>query len=482
VKSGTALVAVLVVGAIGGGAGYWFGQRAPEPVRVAASASAPAERQPLYYQDPDGKPDYSATPKQTADGRAYVPVYEDAPAPAGAAPQSAPSPAEPPSGKGRVRYYRNPMGLPDTSPVPKKDAMGMDYIAVYENEAADAGVVSVSPGRLQTLGVRTAPVEARVALARTVRATGSVRFDERRLAVVTTKVEGWVEKLAVSATGDAVKRGQVLAWFYAPDLVAAEQEYLVALDMTGGGHATHGDPGALADAATRRLRALDVPEDEITRLRRTRQPSRRIALRAPADGVVIDKPAVEGMRVAPGEPLYRTADLSTVWLIAEVQEMDLGAIRPGERAKASFVAYPGRSFDGTVDFIYPTLNRETRTARVRVVVPNRNLALRADMYASVEIEAAAVAGAGDVVAVPDSAVIDGGTRQIVLVERGEGRFEPRQVKLGAHGDGYAQVLDGVRVGERVVVGANFLIDAESNLRAALQGFAAPGEPPAGGAK
>ncbi len=459
----------LVVAVAAGAGGYWIGRRdvSISVSQMEAAPAAHAERQPLYYQDPDGKPDYSGTPKKTADGRDYVPVYEDAP--------SAPAPPPPArsaaAGKGKILYYRNPMGLPDTSPVPKKDSMGMDYIPLYENEATDAGVVSVSPGRLQMLGVRTAPVEATAALAHTVRATGSVRFDERRLAVVTTKVEGWIEKLEVSATGDSVKRGQVLAWLYSPELVAAEQEYLVAVTMPGGGHATHGDPGALADAAARRLRALDVPEDEIARLRRTHQPSRRIAVRAPTEGIVIEKPAVEGMRVAPGEPLYRTADLSTVWLIAEVQEADLDTIRSGEHARASFVAYPGRGFDATVDFIYPALNRKTRTARVRLVVPNRDLALRADMYASIEIETPATVGGATVLAVPDSAVIDSGTRQIVLVERGAGRFEPRSVKLGARGDGYVQVLDGLGEGERVVVGANFLIDAESNLRAALQAFA-----------
>jgi Cu(I)/Ag(I) efflux system membrane fusion protein len=237
----------------------------------------------------------------------------------------------------------------------------------------------------------------------------------------------------------------------------------------------HGEPKTLVDASARRLRALDVPEDEIARLRRTGQAARRIPLRAASDGIVTEKPAIEGMRVAPGEPLYRTADLSTVWLIAEVQEGDLGTIKPGQRATASFVAFPGRTFEGTVDFIYPMLNRDTRTARVRVVVPNRDLALRGEMYASVLIEAASASDGAPIVVVPDTAVIDSGAKQVVLVERGEGRFEPRPVHLGMRGEGYAQVIDGVKPGERVVVGANFLIDAESNLRAALQTFAAPNE-------
>jgi len=440
---------------------------------AAVPAPDPAGQLPLYYQDPDGKPFYAAGPKRTVDGREYVPVYDDA-APSHGAPTQQQAPAAPAS-RGRVLYYRNPMGLPDTSPVPKKDSMGMGYIPVFENEAADAdagaGVVTVAPGRLQVLGVRTAPVESRPALTRTVRATGTVRFDERRTAVVSTRAGGWVEHLDVAATGDAVKRGQALAEIYSPDLVASEEEYLVATRLGG----------ALAAASLQRLRALAVPEAEITRLRRTGRVAQRVPVLAPADGVVTEKMVVEGTRVGPDQPLYRTASLSPVWLIAEVQEQDLGAVRPGEHVQASFVAFPGRAFGGTVDFIYPSLSAETRTGRVRIVMPNADQALRAGMYAEVSIEVPA-GSSGPVLAVPSSAVLDSGTRQVVLIEKGEGRFEPRQVRVGAQGDGETQVLDGLKAGERVVVGANFLIDSESNLRAALQAFTAPKEgqaPPAG---
>jgi membrane fusion protein, copper/silver efflux system len=434
-------------------------------------AVAEEAKTPLYYQDPDGKADYSPVPKKTADGRDYVAVFEDQSVPSAA---GSPAPGLKESGKGRILYYRNPMGLPDTSKVPKKDSMGMDYIPVYESEA-EAGVVSVAPGRLQLLGVRTAPVERRPALTRTVRATGTLAFDERRLAAVTTKVEGWIERLDVAATGEAVRKGQVLAWLYSPLLVTAEEEYLLAAGMP----MSHGG-GSVGAAALQRLRALDVPEDEITRLRRTGKATRRIAVRAPADGIVTDKPVIEGMRAMPGEPLYKLADLSSIWLIADVQEGDLGLIRPGAKARASMVAFPGRTFDGTVDFIYPTLASDTRTARVRIVMPNPELALRAAMYASVEI--AAPAGGGAVLAVPDSAVIDSGARQVVLVEKGEGRFAPRVVKVGARGGGFAEILDGLAEGERVVIAANFLIDAESNLKAALEGFSAGSPAGQGGAK
>lgn len=421
-------------------------------------------RTPLYYQDPDAKPFYAAGPKKTADGRDYLPVFDDGPAAAAAAPaQTAPAARHAGGGDHSVLYYRNPMGLPDTSPKPKKDSMGMAYIPVYADEGANGdppGTVRISPGKIQTLGVRTEAVEMRPSVDRGVRATGIVRFDERHLATVTTKVAGWIERLTVSATGDPVRRGEVLAEIYSPDLVASEEEYLVAARLGG----------AFAGASLQRLRAQDVPDAEIARLRHNGRASHLIAVIAPADGVVIDKPVQEGMRIGPGDALYKTADLSTVWLIAQVQEQDLGAVQPGQVAKANFVAFPGRTFEGKVDFIYPTLSAETRTARVRIVIPNQDGALRAAMYANVQIEAAS--GGGAVLAVPSSAVIDNGVRQVVLVDRGEGRFEPRRVQLGAHGNDWVQVIDGVTAGDKVVVGANFLIDAESNLRAALQGFAA----------
>ncbi len=422
--------------------------------------AAGQDRPPLYYQAPDGRPFYAAGPRKTADGRDYKPVFVD-----GAAAQATAMPppvTKPGSSKRRVLYYRNPMGLPDTSPTPRKDPMGMDYLPVYADEDTEGdplGTVRINPGRLQTLGVRTEAAVMRPAAVRAVHAPGVLQFDERRLATVTTKAPGWIEHLAVAATGDPVRRGQVLAEIYAPDLIAAEEEYLVAARMGG----------AIGAAADQRLRALDVPAEEIARLRRTARPARRIPVLASVDGVVIDKPVQEGMRVDAGEALYRTADLSDMWLIAQVQEQDLGAIQPGERVRTSFVAFPGRIFDGKVDFIYPSLSADTRTARVRIVLPNPDGALRAAMYADAQISAAPTGP--PVITVPNSAVIDSGTRQVVLVARGEGRFEPRAVHLGIHGDGWIQVLDGVKPGEQVVVGANFLIDAESNLRTALQGFA-----------
>lgn len=472
------VVAALLAMAAGGvGTGYWLGQQQPA-MQISAvaplAAQEPKLRKILYYQDPTEKPDYSAEPKKDAEGRDYVPVYEEE-EPAAQATTSAP--AAPASKDRKILFYRNPMGLPDTSPTPKKDWMGMDYIAVYEGEDQDDGsaVVKVSIDRVQRLGVRTEPV-ARRNLMQPVRAVGTVKFDERRLAVVSTKFEGWIEKLLVNSTGEAVRRGQPLMQVYSPELVQAQQEYAIGWSML-----RSLPPDADADArrtaqafvngALQRLRNLDFPDDELQRLRRDGTVSRAITLRAPSAGIVLEKMAVEGMRFMPGELLYRLADISTVWVLAEVFEQDLGLISIGQTATVSLKAYPNRTFPARVAFIYPTIERETRTARVRLEMPNTDGAFKADMYA--EVEVAAPVGVANSMAVPDSAIIDSGTRQAVLVELGEGRYEPRDVQLGAKADGYVEVREGVKEGERVVVSANFLIDAESNLRAALRSFTAP---------
>src|SRR5438445_10383668 len=407
---------------------------------------------------------------KTPDGRDYRAVapsadltFEEA---------SAPEPAA--STERKVLYYRNPMGLPDTSPVPKKDSMGMDYIPVYSDEGGAVGTVKIAPERIQTLGVRTEAVSGR-SLTRAVRAVGTVAADERRIGVVNPKFEGWIEQLLVSTTGQPVRPGEALAEIYSPDLVLAQQEYLVARNAAAA--MAHADPmardnaRAIAAAALSRLRNWDISTDQLARLQRTGAATRTLTLSAPTGGVVMEKPAVQGMHFAAGDMLYRITDLSTVWLLADVFEQDLAQIRPGQAAAITIQAYPGRTFSGRVAFIYPTVNAQTRMAKVRIEVPNPDLLLKVDMYATVEI--AAPVDAALVLAVPDSAVLDTGNKQPVLVARGEGRFEPRAVKLGPRGDGYVAVLDGVVDAEKVLVGANFLIDSESHLPAALQNFAAP---------
>jgi Cu(I)/Ag(I) efflux system membrane fusion protein len=476
-------VALLFAVAFGiGAAGYWLGLRTaardPNIAAVAApelaSAAAGSERKILYYKDPMGKPEYSPVPKKDSMGMDYLPVYEDEEGEAQS--QSTPASVAPArTGTGKILYYRNPMGLPDTSPAPKKDSMGMDYIPVYEGEEPDdTGAVKINPAKVQQLGVQIVPVGQRE-LTRTIRAVGTVQADERRLFVVTTKFEGWLEKLYVNTTGQPVRRGEPLIEVYAPELVVAEQEYLLAWRslqrMANAGAENRAAARQLTEASLQRLRNWDISDDQLKRLQRGGTVTRTLTLRAPAGGVVLEKMAVEGLRFMPGEPLYRIADLSSVWLIADVFEQDIGALRDGQEVKISVDAYPGTDFSGKVAFIYPTVSPETRTGKVRIVVPNPDGRLKTGMYASVAIDT--VIADHPVVTVPDSAVIDSGTRQAVLVERGEGTFQPREVKLGAHADGFYEIREGLAAGERVVVSANFLIDAESNLRAAFKAFVPP---------
>jgi membrane fusion protein, copper/silver efflux system len=360
--------------------------------------------------------------------------------------------ADPACPGGKVKYYRNPMGTPDTSPVPKKDSMNMDYIPVCEDEAGDGpGTVKLSLDKVQRLGVRSEAVTER-ALSRTVRAFASLQFDERREFVVAPKFSGWIEKLFVNATGDVVARGQPLFEVYSPELNVLQQQWRLG--------------GRSADA-TDKLRYLAYPETALEKLRQGDPPSRTVTIPSPVAGTVVDKIAIEGMRFQPGETLFRIVDTSVMWVLAEVYEQDLGYVKVGDTAKVTVNAWPAQPFDGKVTFIYPSVGKESRTARLRIEVVNADGRLRADMAATVEI---ATPLDGSRLAVPDSAVIDSGRRQVVLVERGEGRYEPRPVKLGARVPGWVQVLDGLRPGERVVTQATFLIDAESNIRAALGAF------------
>jgi Cu(I)/Ag(I) efflux system membrane fusion protein len=379
----------------------------------------------------------------------------------------------------KILFYRNPMGLPDTSPVSKKDPMGMDYVPVYEGGEPEsdvpAGTVRISLNKVQLLGVRSEPAELRE-LMRTVRAVGTIQANERQLYTVAPRFEGWIEKLYVNTTGQSVTRGQPLLEVYSPDLVTAQEEYLIAL--RGASNLQDGNPEAqavmqrLADDALRRLRNWEISDRELEALRRDGTPGRLLTYRSAASGVVLQKPGIEGMRFMPGEVLFEIADLSSVWVLADVSEQDIGLVRLGQEATMGFVAYPGRMFSGKVVFIYPTVDTGTRTAKVRIELANPDGLLKPAMFASVELTSGD--SGGKVLAVPESAVLDSGTSQVVLVRHSEGLFEPRKVSLGMRADGYTEVAEGLQAGEQVVVRANFLIDAESNLKAALETFGGHG--------
>lgn len=420
----TAAVAV----AMGVGAGYWWGARTPPtgPSMVAPEAANPAA--------PGAKAER------------------------------------------KILFYRNPMGLPDTSPVPKKDPMGMDYIAVYDGEEPDTGSsqVKISVDKVQKLGVRSEAAAMRT-LDKVVTAVGRIEVDERRVFAIAPKFEGWVEQLFVNTTGQPVTKGQPLFEVYSPELVSAQREYAIAETavraLKDAGDDAQSGMRRLAEASLARLRNWDISDEQVRALAQTGGARRTLTFRSPVSGIVMEKKAVQGMRFMPGESLYQIADLSSVWVMADVYEQDIGLVRTGSKARISISAYPGKVFEGTITYVYPTLKPETRTVSVRLEMANPRQMLKPAMFAEVELP---VGGKGEVLTVPISAVIDSGTRQIVLVQLAAGRYEPRPVKLGARTDHFVEVKDGVKAGEEVVVAANFLIDAESNLKAAVAGFGTSG--------
>jgi Cu(I)/Ag(I) efflux system membrane fusion protein len=456
---------LLTTFALGGGlalGGYWYlnDGRWPAHVEVATPAAA-ADRVPLYYRDPSGAPIWSAGPKKDSHGHDYLPVFEDDQVAA-----ELPKPKQADSSR-KILYYRNPMGLPDTSPVPKKDPMGMDYVPVYEGDDADDGTVKLSPGKIQRTGVKSEPAEYR-AVRVAVKAPGTIQLDERRISVIAMRSESFVQKVADVTTGTRVKAAQPLMEIYSSAIAAASAEYLATINSK-----VVGGVEAYGRGSRQRLTNLDVPEPVITAMEKSHVAPVTVQWTAPRDGIVLERNAVEGMRANPGDVLFRIADISVVWALADVAERDLGNIAVGQPVMIRARSFTGRTFSGKTAVIYPQVNRDTRTARVRIELSNPDAALLPDMYVDAEID---TADASPVLAVPDSSVLDTGTRQAVLVDKGEGKFEPREVKLGRRGGGYIEIREGLKDGEAVVTSANFLIDAESNLKAALKGFAEASTP------
>ena len=455
-------LACLILAAVtaAGAGGYWIGHngfafpgRDTRVPTLAAQGAAPTGPV-IYYRDPDARPVYSLTPKNTEDGRPFRPVRasEDVSFDPPVAGESARADA---SGPRKLRFYRNPMGLPDTSSTPKKDSMGMDYIPVYEGDENESGIVKISPGKLQRTGVRTAMVSREV-IRQSIRAPGSVALDERRQAVVAARVESFVVEVANVTTGDRVVKGQPLVSLISPEVAVAAA--LFVTELNGDARATAGG------GARRRLENLGAPPEGIAEIERTRRVPRLMTWTAPRDGIVLDRNVTDGMRLGAGETMFRIIDISTIWVMADVPEFELAALRIGATAQVKPRHRPDLMFEGRVTSIYPKIVSETRTARIRMEVANPGAVLLPNMYVDVDI---ATGDAMPQIVVPRGAVIDTGTRQLVLVDRGEGRFEPRDVKIGVRGETLVAILDGLVEGDRIVVAANFLIDAESNLQSAL---------------
>lgn len=409
-NSRTITVAVLSL-LIGAGAGYWLTQRGA-PHDMSASDAAPAGRQPLFY--------------------------------------------------------RHPMNPEITSPVPARDNMGMDYIPVYADDVAGpAGTVKIDPVTVQNIGVRSARAERRT-IGHTIHAVGRVDYNEERLARLSPKTEGWVEKLMVSNTGATVRRDTRLLSLYAPQLVTAQQEYLLALQNRT---ALEDSPypelrrnaGQLVDAARARLELLDMPAHQLRELERSGTVMKDLHIHSPFDGVVVNIGARPGQYVSPATELYAIADLSRLWVYVDVYENELPWVRVGDHAQMRVNAAPGRVFEGTITYLYPTLDARTRTARLRLEFDNRDGLLKPDMFAEVTVHSGRSV---DAVAIPAEAVVRSGAREQVFVVRAPGKFEPREVQVGVSAGGWTEIRAGLDAGETVVTSAQFLIDSESKLREA----------------
>lgn len=358
-------------------------------------------------------------------------------------------------------------GTPSGSPTPT--AGGGQAQAPTADARAE---VTIDPRRQQLIGVRLAPVE-RGEMSPAIRTVGVVRYDETRLADVNLKLEGWIRDLYVDYTGQFVRRGQPLFTVYSPDLLATQQELLLALktrDQIKGSEIADARSYAdrLVDAARRRIALWDLSDDQVQRIEQTRTPQTVLTFTSPASGYVIEKHALKGLHVMPGQSLYRIADLSVVWVEADLYEQELPLMRVGQRATITLDTYPGERFTGRAIYIYPTVEEKTRTAKVRFELPNARGRLKPGMFANVELEGPRTAG----LTIPANALLDSGMQQVVFVAQGDGVFEPRPVKAGRRMGDAVQILDGLKEGEQVATSAAFFLDSESQLRAALEGFEA----------
>ena len=377
----------------------------------------------------------------------------------------------PPADRGKLLFYRSPMNPSITSPTPSKDEMGMDYVPVFANDLKGEGpalpglsTVKIDAERQQLIGLTTQPVkEAQVG--GEIRTTARLAPDETRIRHIHVKVDGYVDKLYADFVGMAVKKGQPLFTFFSPDFVSAQQEYLLALKtrkaLEGGSLQASGQD--LLEAARKRMSLWDIPPSDLEFLERTGEVKKALMLRSPISGVVTAKTAVEGNRLTPTDTPFEITDLGQVWAIADIYEPELPRLKVGMPADLTLGAYPGKTFTGRVAFIDPQVDPKTRTTKARVELANPGALLKPEMYGEMVIRSQARKG----LVVPIDAVLDSGTRKIVFVALGDGRFEPREVQTGSGLGEAIEILSGVKAGEIVVTRANFLVDSESRLKAAL---------------
>ncbi len=367
-------------------------------------------------------------------------------------------------------FYRNPMNPSITSPVPAKDDMGMDYIPVYADDSSSSGpvgTVKIDPVLVQKIGVRTGMAMERT-MSKVITTPARVAFNEETLFMIHSKFSGWAEKVFVNKTGQQVRKGQVLLTIYSPDLVSTQEEYLLALSNArilskSSIEEIREDARRLVQATRKRLSYFDIPEKVIRQLEKTGEIKRDLPIYSPYSGTVIDIAVEPGHYITPKQRLYRIADLSKVWVYAEVYEPDLPWLRKGDKAMISVASQPGRKFSGIIDYIYPYEEGKTRTVKVRLVFDNRHGLLRPGMFADITIHAGR---REKVLAVPSEAIVRSGAREQVFVVTAPGVFEPREVVTGLEADGYTEIVKGLEPHATVVTSAQFLIDSESKLKEA----------------
>lgn len=337
-----------------------------------------------------------------------------------------------------------------------------------QQEQEEPPTVEIPPDKQQLIGVKTTVVSVKP-LQKIIRTVGRIEYDERRLATVNTKFEGWIEKLFVDYTGRYVKKGEPLAEIYSPELFATQQEFINVVKWAKQGKEIKNenmsnllskDAEAIIEAAKQRLRLWDITDAQIKKIEETGKPIRTLTVYSPASGYIVQKTALQGMRIMPGEKLFDVADLSTVWVVSDIYEYELPLIKTGQRANISLSYFPGKEFLSMIDYVYPTLAGETRTAKVRFTISNPGGLLKPQMFTTVEIKI----NLGNKLTIPEDAVIDTGTRQIVYVDKGEGYFEPREVMLGLRAEELREVIMGLKAGEKIASSAAFLIDSEAKLK------------------
>ena len=412
------------------------------------------ERKILYYRNPMNPQETSPTPKKASDGMDFVPVYEE---------------EKSGDGKKKIAYYQDPMHPWYTSDKPgTAPDCGMDLVPVYEGEGNVEGI-KIDPVTVQNIGVKIETVEKRK-LEKTIRTVGKVEYDETKVYSINTKIMGWVEKLHVDYTGKYVQKGQPLLEIYSPELVSTQEEYLQAIKyqkkmLASSSPEAQRGSNDLIESAKRRLEYWDISEKEINELEKRGTPNKTMTIYSPVDGIVTEKMVLQGQNIMAGMELFKIADLSNVWVIADVYQYEVPWIKNGQEIELNLSYLPNKSYKGKITYIYPFLNEESKTVKVRAEVRNTaSYDFKPGMFANVNIKSPVSI---DAVAVPEQSLIRSGERTVAVISLGGGYFDPREVKTGVNASGYVQILDGIKEGEKIVTSSQFLIDSESNLKAAI---------------